>query len=268
MASCSTRPLFEKAKVEEIAVIHQLGVWEVVDKPHDEVVYGTRWVDVNKGDEDKSYCRSQLVVQEYERRAEWAFLQCNFSLEALRSLICATIEELPDEVGQPVASTETGVLMLIDVRLAHSYSVARSRDSQQKPAKTKSRVGRLLRSMYGCRDAGVNWKFAICQVMIEHGFVHGGASPCIHHHSERPLRLKVHGDDLVPLGHISDVNFFFLRHTSTSLVLQVTTTVCALRGIVERTADGITWETHDMQGSSGSRTEWQVRDVSWHQRQG
>ena len=35
----------------------------------------------------------------------------------------------------------------------------------------KSKVERLLRSMYGCRDAGVNWDFAICHVMIGIGFV-------------------------------------------------------------------------------------------------
>ena len=91
--------LVEKARAEEIAVIHQLGVWEVVDRPHDEVVYGTRWVDVNKGNEDKPYYRSRLVVQEYERKAEWAFFNATSPLEALRSLlICATIEELSNDV--------------------------------------------------------------------------------------------------------------------------------------------------------------------------
>ena len=30
--------LVEKARAEEISVIHELGVWEVVDRPHDEVV--------------------------------------------------------------------------------------------------------------------------------------------------------------------------------------------------------------------------------------
>ena len=41
----------------------------------------------------------------------------------------------------------------------------------------KGKVGRLLRSMYGCRDAGVDWEFAICEVMIAIGFVQGKASP-------------------------------------------------------------------------------------------
>ena len=65
----------EKTRADEISVIRELGVWEVVDRPRDEVVFGTRWVDINKGDETPS----RLV------------------------LICATIEELTNDAGQPVA---------------------------------------------------------------------------------------------------------------------------------------------------------------------
>ena len=53
----------------------------------------------------------------------------------------------------------------------------------------EGKVGRLLRSMYGCRDAGVNWEFAICEVMIAIGFVQGRASPCICRHLEKQLRV-------------------------------------------------------------------------------
>ena len=45
VASCSTTHL---------SIIRELGVWEVVDRPCDEVVFGTRWVDINKEDETKT----------------------------------------------------------------------------------------------------------------------------------------------------------------------------------------------------------------------
>ena len=87
--------LVEKARAEEISVIREL-VWEVVDRPCDEVVFGTRWVDINKRDETKPFYRSRLVVQEYKRQADWSFFTATPPLEALRSLlICATIDELP-----------------------------------------------------------------------------------------------------------------------------------------------------------------------------
>ena len=130
-----------------------------MDRPRDEVVFGTRWVDINKGDEDKPYYRSRLVVQEYKRHADWSFFTATPPLEALRSLlICATVEKLPNEVGQPVAWTEPVFLMLIDVRPAHFYSGARRKVFVELPAEActdKSKVGRLLRSLYGCRELGI-----------------------------------------------------------------------------------------------------------------
>ena len=63
----------EKARAEEISVIRELGVCEVVDRPRDEVVFGTRLVDINKGDEHKPFYRSRLVVQEYKSQAVGSF---------------------------------------------------------------------------------------------------------------------------------------------------------------------------------------------------
>ena len=112
--------------------------------------------DINKGDETKPFHRSRLVVQQYERQADWSFFTATPPLEALRSLlICAMIDELPNEMGQPVAWTEPVVLMLIDVRRAHFYSPARRKVFVELPTGActdKGKVGRLLRSMYGCRD--------------------------------------------------------------------------------------------------------------------
>ena len=86
--------------------------------------------------------------------------------------------------------------MLIDVRQQHYYSGRCLLNSQE---------------MYGCRDADVNWEFAFCQVMIAIGFVRGRASPCIHRHLEKQLRVLVHGDDFVPLGYIVNVKWFFVK---------------------------------------------------------
>ena len=105
-------------------------------------------------------------------------------------------------------------LMMIDVRRAHFLQCCPKKGVCELPAEActdKSKVGRLLRSMYGCRDAGVNWEFAICQVMIAIGFVQVRASPCIKRHLERHLRVWVHGDDFVLLGYIINVKMVFLE---------------------------------------------------------
>ena len=104
--------------------------------------------------------------------------------------------------------------MLIDVRRAHFYSPARRKVFVELPAEARfgdGKVGRLLRSMYGCRDDHVNWELSICEAMVAIGFVQGRASPCIHRHLERQLHVWVHGDDFAPLGYIVNVRWFFAK---------------------------------------------------------
>ena len=115
---------------------------------------------------------------------------------------------------QSVAWTEPVVLTLIDVRRAHFCSAARRKVFVELPAEAvagKSKVGRLLKSMYGCRDAVVTWEFAICKVIAAIGFVQGRASPCIYRRMEKQLRVWVHGDDFVLFGYIVNVRWFFLK---------------------------------------------------------
>ena len=92
-----------------------------------------------------------------------------------------------------MALTEPVVLMLIDTRRAHFHSAARRKVFVELAAEAgagKGKVDRLLRSMYVCGDAGVNWKFPICEVMIAIGFVQGRASPCTNRHLEKQLYLS------------------------------------------------------------------------------
>ena len=72
----------------------------------------------------------------------------------------------------------------------------------------KNKVGLLVRSMYGCRDAGVNLEFVICRVMTAIGFVQSGASPCIYRHLRNSF---VYGYTETTLGYISNVKWFFTK---------------------------------------------------------
>ena len=87
VASCSTALSSIRRRIEEISVIRELGVWEVVDRPRGDVVFGTRWVDINKGDENKPFYRSLLVVQEYKRQADWSFFTNTPPLEGTAKIV-------------------------------------------------------------------------------------------------------------------------------------------------------------------------------------
>ena len=160
--------------------------------------------------------------------------------------------------------------MVIDVRRAHFYSPAWRKgfvELPEDPGTDKSEVGRLLRSMYGCRDAGVNWEFAICQVMIAIGFVQGRASQCIYRHLEKQqLRVWAHGDDFVPLGYIVNVRWFCVKLQEFWVVTNrgilrplETTTVCKAFECRAGSWNGLLMASPgrhilDMQSSSGNRS--------------
>ena len=56
--------------------------------------------------------------------------------------------------------------------------------------------GKLVRSLYGTRDAAANWADKYTDVLLGLGFSKGDSSPCTFFHVERSIRLTVHGDDL------------------------------------------------------------------------
>ena len=60
--------------------------------------------------------------------------------------------------------------------------------------------GRLNFSMYGTRDAAVNWADEYSSRLISMGFKQGKATPCAFYLRQRGLRAYVHGDDFVVSG--------------------------------------------------------------------
>ena len=59
---------------------------------------------------------------------------------------------------------------------------------------------KLLKSMYGTRQAASNWEYFYAEVLNDAGFVQGVSNPCLFIHPERRIRVWVHGDDFVMLG--------------------------------------------------------------------
>ena len=60
--------------------------------------------------------------------------------------------------------------------------------------------GKFNCSMYGTRGAAQNWQAEISQPLVNSGFTHGAASPCVFYHEARGIRTLGHGDDYVSVG--------------------------------------------------------------------
>jgi hypothetical protein len=68
--------------------------------------------------------------------------------------------------------------------------------------------GKLVKAMYGTRDAAQNWELEYTEMLTEAKFKQGEFSPCVFFHEERCIRVVVHGDDFTILGRKRDLDWF------------------------------------------------------------
>ena len=87
--------------------------------------------------------------------------------------------------------------MVQDVKKAYFFADAtRKLYVELPPEEYKAgKCGRLLKSLYGTRDAGAIWEAVYTDVLRELGFEQGAASPCCFYHRGLGAALAVHGDD-------------------------------------------------------------------------
>ena len=69
-------------------------------------------------------------------------------------------------------------------------------------------VGHLVMSLYGTRDAAMNWQEEVARVMRSWGFTRGKYNPCLCMHKELGVDTLVHGGDFVTTGHREEVRKF------------------------------------------------------------
>ena len=101
----------------------------------------------------------------------------------------------------------------------------------------KDMVGLLLRSLYGTRDAAMNWQEEVAKEMKRWGFKRGVYNPCLYRHPERKIRTLVHGDDFVSTGNMSAAQKFREQLESR---FEIKTQLLGAEGVVMRARTMIT----------------------------
>ena len=207
----------EQARKDEVEIIESFPVWEKIPRhkmPKGVRTIGTRWVDVNKQDEENPLYRSRLVAQEVKKGSGFdEFFAAMPSLSALKMLVTIAVTFQMPDAGKAVkeAYRKRRLLGFLDVKRAHFYSDATREIYVELPAEAKKPgedvVGRLLKSLYGTRDAPLNWELQIQKVMLALGFKQGKSNPCIYYHAGRDLRTVVHGDDFTTAGTFDNIKW-------------------------------------------------------------
>ena len=169
----------------------------------------TRWIDINKGDDDNPNYRSRLVGKEFNTGPVDGIFAGTPPLEAVRFLIHEAATVRSDE---PMGSK---VLMINDVSRAffeapatRDICVELPKEDRTEPDVRHDKVGHLRMSLYGTRDASYNWQEEVAREMRKWGFRRGKYNPCLYFHESRQLRTFLHGDDFATVGTREGVNWF------------------------------------------------------------
>ena len=143
---------------------------------------GCRWVDINKGDEDNPEYRSRLVAKEIKKDRNQDLFAATPPLEAKKILLSMAMTE---GIGFRRGQENQGMLLdFIDVRRAYFYADSKRTVYVDLPPEDQEEgmCGKLVKSMYGTRDAAQNWELEYSTFMKDLGFSRGRASPCVFHH--------------------------------------------------------------------------------------
>ena len=204
----------KQAREEEMAEVRKHKVYVKVPisqciKDTGKGPIGTRWVDINKGDEVNEEYRSRLVAQELKSKS---IMEDMFAatppLEVKKMLFSMAVTE---GIGYYGKNKKGGMkIEFIDIRRAYFHSPARRKVYVKLPEEDyeEGMCGMLLKSMYGTRDAAQNWEWSYVKAMTDLGFDRGVAIPCLFYHKERNVRVAVHGDDFTILGNSEGLDWF------------------------------------------------------------
>ena len=242
-----------RARREEIEYIHKMGLYKKVPKSLCKRVTGkapiqTKWIDTNKKDEAHPLYRSRLVAKEIKKDCRWDLFAATPPLEALRMVVsCAASQG---------ARGSHWRIMTHDVSRAYFYAPATRRVFVQLPPEDRKddeqeMCGELMFSMYGTRDAALNWAQAYGEHLMEMGFERGVASPCLFWHPSKSIKTLVHGDDYVSAGPPESLQWMKEQlvnefETKTQMLGpgggEEKTSTTVLNRILEWTETGITYE--------------------------
>ena len=164
----------------------------------DHIFVRSRWGTCNKGDTENPDLRARLVACDVNKGGDRqdSFYASTPPLEAKRVLFSRLAQERT-RGGQKLR------ISFIDIRKAYFNGIPKRPIYMSFPKELglpSHYVAKLIRCVYGTRDAGAIWEDCYRGALEEIGFTSSVASPCCFWHRERGLHVVVHGDDFTTLG--------------------------------------------------------------------
>ncbi len=199
--------MVKKSREEEMEYVRSRGLYDRV--PWKQAVERTgkppiqlKWVDTNKGTVEMPMYRSRLVAMEFKRDKRLDLFAPTPPLEAMKLIISRAASNGEHGSGK--------ALMAVDIKRAYFYARSVRETYVDLPKEDyqpgdEQRCGRLNMSMYGTRDAAMNWDKELRNTLEGMRFKAGKASTCIYRHLDLDSTAAVHGDDILMEGYEEDL---------------------------------------------------------------
>ena len=190
--------LVETAEAEEMGYMEEIGVGEEVDESECLEVTGkqpvsTKWVRLNKGSEAEPLVRARLVARDFKVKGDdrEGLFAAMPPLEAKKMLFRMAAK---DKLVWRKARRMRRKLFFVDVKKAHLNGKVPDKTSAYVRL-PDGRVWRLMRWLYGMRNAAQAWEADFAERLESIGFVRGKSAPTTFYREATGCRCVVHGDD-------------------------------------------------------------------------
>ena len=192
------REKVREARMEEVGYMKKKMLWDEVSRSDasGHRIVSVKWVDTNKGTEEKPEIRCRLVARDF-RGAD----------KDREDLFAATppweLKKLLMSHAVDRSNGKARKMLLIDVKKAHLNSECTEDVFIELPEEVgaaQDKVGKLRRWLYGFRPAAAAWEAHYAHKLEEVGFKRGLATPVSFYHEEKDVNLVVHGDDFTFTG--------------------------------------------------------------------
>ena len=192
------REKVREARMEEVGYMKRKLLWDEVlrNDTSGQRIVSVKWVDTNKGTENKPEMRCRLVARDFrgaDKDREDLFAAA--PPWELKKLLMSHAAER--------SNGKTRKMLLIDVKKAHLNSECTEDVFIELPEEVgaaKGKVGKLRRWLYGFRPAAAAWEAHYANKLEEVGLRRGLATPVSFYHEENDVNLVVHGDDFTFTG--------------------------------------------------------------------
>ena len=138
-----------------------------------------RCIDCNKGDAVQPNYRSRLAAKEIKSDSRINLFAATPPLEAKEFLVSIALTE---GYGYDRGNRDDGMkLDFINIRKAYFNALARRAAYVDLPTEVSEpgTCGRLLKLLYGARDAAQIWEVEYDRLMESIGFIRGASTPCV-----------------------------------------------------------------------------------------